>query len=207
MLKFVDQHLLLQLRLLTLGDVARDGVDALRLPLVVQHQLRTHLEREAAAFVLREQLHFVAGRFVAFELTRQHGPVHFELVRRNEVRKRMAEQFGRLVSEQTDGGIDARQAHLEIECGDDIIGAFHKRPVPLLAQRQLPRRLLQFECPVRNALFEIALQRLQLALLAVEFHEHTDLGAQELRVDGCGHVVDGAACVALQAVGIGVGDR
>src|SRR5436190_12209558 len=70
----------------------------------------------------------------------------------------------------------------------------------LFAFQQSRVRFLQFGGTGANTIFELAIEALELARLAVEFRKHLDLGAQHLGHDGHRNIVDRTHFVAAQPV-------
>ena len=68
-------------------------------------------------------------------------------------------------------------------------------------------KLLQRRRALGHPLLELGVEALELPGLAVQVDEHLDLGAQQLRHHGHGHVVHRPQLIAAQLVGIGVHDR
>ena len=62
---------------------------------------------------------------------------------------------------------------------------------------------LQLGGALRDALFQLGIEALQLARLAIQIDEHFHLGAQQLRHDRHGHVIDAAELVAAQLIRFG----
>src|SRR5882672_4311021 len=73
-------------------------------------------------------------------------------------------------------------------------------PDPLL---QLLIEALQLGGSFGDALLEFGIEPLELTSLAVQVHEHLNLGAQQFRDDGYRHIVDAAELVAPQLIGVG----
>jgi hypothetical protein len=67
-------------------------------------------------------------------------------------------------------------------------------------------RLLQLGRALGDPQFEVAVQALELACLAMQLDEDPHLGAQDFRHDGHRDVVDGAVLVALEPVELGERD-
>ena len=72
----------------------------------------------------------------------------------------------------------------------------------LLAFQQPGVRFLQFGGAGANAIFELDVEPLELAGLAIELGEHLDLGAQHFRHDRHRNIVDRAHLVAAQPVDV-----
>ncbi len=76
-------------------------------------------------------------------------------------------------------------------------------PQRLFPIAEIRRDRLELRGPLGDALFELAIQPLELSRLAKQIHEDADLRPKNLRDDGNRHVVHGAAGVALEPVEFG----
>ncbi len=85
--------------------------------------------------------------------------------------------------------------------GSHLPGGYRETAALLAFQK--PRvRFLQFGGAGANAIFELDVEALELARLAIELRKHLDLGAQHLRYDGHRNIVDRTHFVAAQPVDV-----